>query len=334
MNAKDTILQALRRGPEADARSHPVRREEIPVNSREGMIFDIQRFSIHDGSGIRTLVFMKGCPLDCLWCCNPESQSTTPELMLFPSRCIGCGACREACQNQAVAPGGAGVLVTDRSLCRVCGRCVEVCPVEARALRGRVISVEEVLREVERDEIFYRTSGGGVTVSGGEPLLQAAFVAELLKACRCQGISTAIETCGHAPWEDFVLVLAHTDTVLFDIKHVDPIAHRRFTGVGNELILANLGRVVRSGTHVVLRLPLVPGCTADADTVRAVATLARELGIAELHLLPYHRLGESKYQALGRSYLPQGLTPSSAEEMQGLKRIAEDGTGLTVRVGG
>jgi pyruvate formate lyase activating enzyme len=298
------------------------------------MIFDIQRFSIHDGAGIRTLVFMKGCPLQCLWCCNPESQLMAPELMLFPSRCIGCGACREACQNKAVTPNEAGALATQRSFCQTCGRCVEVCPVDARALRGRLISVEEVLREVERDQIFYRTSGGGVTISGGEPLLQAGFVAELLTACRRHGIDTAIETCGHAPWEDFALVLAHTDTVLFDIKHVDTIAHRRFTGVGNELILANLRRVVKSGARVVLRLALVPGCDADAETVRAIAALARELGIAELHLLPYHRLGESKYEALGRSYPLQGLTPPSAEEIQGLKRIAEDGTGLTVRVGG
>lgn len=301
---------------------------------RGGTIFDIQRFSLHDGAGIRTLVFMKGCPLHCCWCCNPESQSTVPELMLFPSRCIDCGSCREACPNAAVAPDQAGVLVTERSRCQVCGRCVEACPADARALRGRSVSVEEVLREVERDQVFYRTSGGGVTISGGEPLLQAAFVAQLLRACRRQGISTAIETCGHAPWEDFALVLVHTDSVLFDIKHVDTIAHRRLTGVGNELILANLCQVVESGAHVLLRLPLVPGCNADAGTVRAVASLARKLGISELHLLPYHRLGESKYQALGGSYLLDGLTPPSAEEVQDLKRIAEDGTGLVVRIGG
>jgi len=257
-----------------------------------------------------------------------------PELMLFPSRCIGCGSCREACQNEAVAPNEPGAFVTKRSLCQTCGRCVEVCPVGARALRGRFTSVDEVLREVERDQIFYRTSGGGVTISGGEPLAQAAFVAELLRSCRCHGIDTAIETCGHAPWEDLALVLAYTDTVLFDVKHVDTIAHHRFTGVGNELILANLRRVVKSGARVVLRLPLVPGWNADADTVRAIATLARDLGIADLHLLPYHRLGESKYQTLGRSYLLQGLTPPSAEEIQGLKRIAEDGGGLSVSVGG
>ena len=187
------------------------------------MIFDIQRFSIHDGSGIRTLVFMKGCRLQCLWCCNPESQTTTPELLLFPSRCIGCGSCREACQHMAVTAGEGGASATDRTLCRVCGRCAEACPTGARDMRGRLASVEDVLRVVERDRVFYRTSGGGVTISGGEPLLQAAFVAELLKACRRHGIDTAIETCGQAPWEDFALVLAHTDTVLFDIKHVDSI---------------------------------------------------------------------------------------------------------------
>jgi pyruvate formate lyase activating enzyme len=304
------------------------------VTNPQGMIFDIQRYSIHDGSGIRTLVFMKGCPLDCLWCCNPESQSTTPELALFPSRCIGCGSCLEACQGKAVRPDKAGGFTTERSFCHTCGRCVEVCPAVARALHGRLASVEEVLCEVKRDQIFYRTSGGGVTVSGGEPLLQAVFVAALLKACRREGIDTAIETCGHGSWEDFALVLAYTDSVLFDIKHVDTIAHRRLTGVGNELILANLRRVVECGARVVLRLPIVPGCNADPDSVRAVAALARGLGVVELHLLPYHRLGESKYQALGRSCPLGGLAPPSAEEINRLKRISEDGDGLAVRVGG
>ena len=304
------------------------------ADTPQGTIFDIQRFSIHDGAGIRTLVFMKGCPLDCLWCCNPESQSTRPELLLFPTRCIGCGSCREACQHDAVSPGEAGIFSTNHPACEICGRCVETCPAGARALSGRLASVAEVLREVERDQIFYRTSGGGVTVSGGEPLFQAGFVAELLKACRRQGIDTAIETCGHAAWEDFACVLAHTDSVLFDLKHMDPIAHRRFTGVGNELILANLRRAVEGGARVVLRLPLVPGYNTDADTVRAVAALARELSIAELHLLPYHRLGESKYEASGRTYPLHDLAPPSAEQIQALKRTSEDGTELTVRVGG
>lgn len=312
----------------------PAGPEEIAVGSREGMIFDIQRFSIHDGSGIRTLVFMKGCPLQCVWCCNPESQLPTPDLMLFPSRCIACATCREVCEHQAVMPQAAGGFATERSRCRTCGRCVEACPTEARALRGRLISVEEVLREVEKDGIVHRTSGGGVTISGGEPLLQAAFVADLLKACCREGINTAIETCGHAPWEDFALVLAQTDTVLFDIKHVDPITHRRFTGAGNELILANLRRAVKGGARVVLRLPLVSGCNAEPGTVRAVASLARELGIPDLHLLPYHRLGDSKYQALGRRCVSNGLTPPSADEIECLKRVAEEGTGLLVRVEG
>ena len=307
---------------------------KISVNEPQGLIFDIQRFSIHDGSGIRTLVFLKGCPLRCDWCCNPESQSPTPELALYLARCIGCGACHEACPNRAVSRDGAGGFPTERTLCEICGRCVEACPAEARVLRGRRASVEEVLREVERDDLFYRRSGGGVTVSGGEPLLQAAFVAELLRACRQRGIGTAVETCGHAPWEDFARVLAHTDTVLFDIKHADPVAHRRFTGVGNELILANLRRAVESGIRVVLRLPLVPGVNADAGTVRSIATLARELGIDELHLLPFHRLGESKYQALGLSNPLEHLTPPSTEEMEMLKRVAEEGGTLSVSIGG
>jgi len=304
------------------------------MNGRKGLIFDIQRFSIHDGSGIRTLVFMKGCRLQCLWCCNPESQLVTPEVMRFPSRCIGCGSCREACPHTAITSDPAGAFAIDRSRCQVCGRCVEACPTRARVMCGQWLSVGEVLDEVRRDEIVYRVSGGGVTISGGEPLLQAAFVADLLNACRRESFNTAVETCGYAPWENFALVLDQTDSLLFDIKHVDPVAHRRFTGVDVEPVLANLRQALRRGTQVVLRLPLVSGCNADISSVRAVASLARELGIAELHLLPFHRLGESKYPALGRIAPASNLRPPSMEELHDLKQAAEDGTGLTVRVGG
>jgi pyruvate formate lyase activating enzyme len=201
-------------------------------------------------------------------------------------------------------------------------------------LIGNTVSVDEVLREVNKDQVFYRTSGGGVTISGGEPLAQAAFVRELLQACRRYGINTAIETCGHAPWEDFASVLAHTDNILFDIKHLDANVHSRLTGVSNKLILENLRRAVASGMSVILRMPLVKGCTADAETVRGVAALAVELGIAELHLLPYHRLGESKYRALRREYPLQGVEPLADEEIKHLQEIAEDGTGLLISVGG
>jgi pyruvate formate lyase activating enzyme len=299
-----------------------------------GVIFDIQRYSIHDGGGIRTLVFFKGCPLACVWCCNPESQSPVPELTVNAARCIRCGLCAAACPANAIPDAEAATVVPDRVRCTTCGACVEVCPTAGRTLRGRAVTVENLLREIERDTIVYRASGGGVTVSGGEPLLQSAFAAELLRTCRERGIHTAMETCGHASWVDFAQVLRYTDTVLFDIKHVDNEAHRRVTGVGNAVILANLRRAAASGAQIIVRMPLIPGCTADASTVRAVADLARELRIPELHLLPYHGLGEAKYQAMGKRYPVPGAPQLTAEQIHELKAIAEATGGVVVRVGG
>lgn len=307
---------------------------EAPTDPRTGIIFDVQRYSIHDGAGIRTLVFLKGCPLRCWWCCNPESQSPATELAVNPVRCIRCGLCADACPADAIPFAEEGTVSPDRARCTTCGACVDVCPMAGRTLHGRVVTVDGLLREVERDRIFYRASGGGVTVSGGEPLLQAAFVADFLRACRERGIDTAIETCGHVPWEDFARVLAHTDTVLFDIKQVDAAAHRRLTGVDNGLILANLRRAAECGARIIVRMPLIPKCNADPDTIRAVADLARGLAIAELHLLPYHGLGEAKYHALGKRYLLPPFDPIPAERIQEFKSIAEASGGLSVRLGG
>ena len=307
---------------------------DIRSESRTGVVFDVQRFSIHDGAGIRTLVFVKGCSLRCVWCCNPESQTPATELTVSPARCIRCGLCVEACPHLAMAFNPNGNCAPDRSRCQICGMCVDACPSGACALRGRAVTVDELLREVERDMLFYRASGGGVTVSGGEPLLQAAFVAEFLAACRQQGIHTAIETCGYAPWEDFAQVLAYTDLTLFDVKHPDAEAHRRLTGVGNEVIMANLRRAAATHARIILRMPLIPEYNADADTVRAVARLARTLGISELHLIPYHGLGEAKYRSLGREYALADLQLMAPEQIEALKHAALENGGITVRIGG
>jgi pyruvate formate lyase activating enzyme len=297
-----------------------------------GLVFDIQRFSLHDGSGIRTLVFLKGCPLRCPWCCNPESQLRVPELLRFPSRCIGCGACRGSCPQDAAAPDASSPV--DRTRCLACGSCADSCPTGAREVRGRWMRVAEVLREAERDRLVYRATGGGVTVSGGEPLQQPGFVAELLQACRSRGLHAVLETCGHAPWEDCQAVFAHADTVLFDVKHLDPVAHQRATGVGNEQILGNLRSAAESGVPLVMRMPLIPGFNAEAPVVREVAALARDLGILDLHLLPYHALGEAKHAALGRRPPLPGLGTPSAETLRRLVRAAESAGPLRIRVGG
>jgi pyruvate formate lyase activating enzyme len=226
----------------------------------------------------------------------------------------------------------AGGVATDRRLCRVCGTCADVCLGEARALLGRQVSVAVVLGVVVGGGARLAEARAGLTVSGGEPLLQASFVAELLAAGKRRGMDTAVETCGLAPWEDFRRVLPHANTVFFDVKHTDSHVHRRLTGAGNDLILANLHRVAASGVRVIARAPLVPGCNADPQSIQSIARLVRYLGIPELHLLPYHRQGEAKYRALGRGYPLDGAVPLSDDVVDRLREVAEDVGGLRVVV--
>lgn len=250
-----------------------------------GRIFDIQRFSIHDGPGIRTAVFFKGCPLCCAWCHNPESQSPRPQLLFYAHKCTGCGRCADVCPN------------THTPACTGCGRCVDVCRSGAREISGYEITPEEALRTVLRDRAFYETSGGGMTLTGGEPLAQPDFARELLRLCREQGVNTAVETGGFAPWEALEGLLPLLDHVYYDIKGIDPALHRRNTGVSNEVILANAGRLKQSGANVVFRMPYVPGFNdGELAAVRAFTE-----GFP-LQLMPYHATGAGKYAALGRDY--------------------------------
>lgn len=298
------------------------------------IIYDIQRFSIHDGPGIRTLIFFKGCPLRCQWCSNPESQICKPQMAFFSNRCIGCFRCVEVCLYGATRLTDGVHLEYNRQRCKECGACVDTCYVNARVLIGRGMTVEAVMAEIRKDSVFYRTSGGGVTLGGGEATMWPAFANKLLAACKTEGIHTAVETCGHAPWSHIECLLDDLDLVLFDIKHLKPEVHKRYTGVNNKLILENLKRLARESIPIVIRIPVIPDVNSDPKNIREIAAYVRDKGIAgKIELLPYHRLGEEKYTRLGRSYSLPRLEPPDEEEMEALATAVRS-EGLVCQVGG
>jgi pyruvate formate lyase activating enzyme len=301
----------------------------------KGIVFNIQHYSIHDGPGIRTTVFLKGCPLRCLWCQNPESQDLKPVIFFNAEKCTGCGMCREACPEAAIRIID-GRSATDRTLCKGTGKCAEICPNEARSLMGRYMSGAEVFDDVNADAIFYQNSGGGVTLSGGDPIAQPAFATDILKRCRDAGIHTAIETCGFAKWDILKAILEYTDLVLYDIKHMDPAKHKQYTAASNNLILDNAGKI-RSELNLPMlaRLPIIPGYNDSLENLSAAARfIANELGKeVHVHLLPYHRLGETKYERLEKPAGGVHIEPPGEGHMEKLKKIFES-FGLTVFIGG
>jgi len=300
---------------------------------QNGLVFNIQKYSVHDGPGIRTTVFLKGCPLQCPWCHNPEGRSHHREIVVLESRCIGCGQCRLACRYGTVVP-GAGPLPARTEQCALCGACVEACPTSARQIVGQKLSVSQVLEAVLQDQIFYEESGGGVTFSGGEPLSQPEFLRALLAACRDRGIHTTVDTCGLAQPDDVLAVAALTDLFLYDLKFMDDAKHRRYAGVSNALILENLKALGRAQSRIWLRVPVIPGINdAPADLQAAARFAATVSGVQQVHLLPFHRTGLPKARRLGQDNGLAGVQPPSDEAMSRAVDIFAN-AGLAVKTGG
>jgi len=294
----------------------------------KGLIFNVQKFSLHDGPGIRTIVFLKGCPLACMWCSNPEGRSPSVELIHSCDRCIGtdeCDRCIAVCPQQALSANGDGKVTVDRNRCDDCGECAYVCPSEALEVSGDWLGVNDVLRIVEEDDAFYARSGGGLTLSGGEPLAQGAFVYELLRAARDRGIDTAIETSGLCNWKTMKQVAPLANRIFFDIKCLDAKKHETVTGVPNGKILDNFRklRAELPEVDVVVRTPVIPGVNDSEEDIQSIAEFVSDAGGASAYeLLPYHGFGEPKYAKIDKHYRLSHLQPPSAERLQQLQQVA------------
>ena len=293
----------------------------------KGTVFNIQRYSVDDGPGIRTLVFMKGCPLRCLWCSNPEGQRIEPSLLYVERLCINCRKCTIVCPSGAVEDSSKG-LKWNRARCIECFRCVSVCPSEARQVCGDSFTVEQLMAEVEKDRAYYRRSGGGVTLGGGDPLLQSGFCAAFLEEAKKRNLHTAVETCGYAKWEALQAVMRHADLMFMDIKHMDPAQHKKLTGKSNQLILNNIKKASKAideiWQEIIIRIPVIPTLNDSESNIESTAEFVKRLGtIKKIELLPYHNMGQIKYLRTKwtKSYPLSGLKRSSDDAMQKLKDI-------------
>jgi pyruvate formate lyase activating enzyme len=287
------------------------------------LITNIQGYSIHDGPGIRTVVFLKGCGLECIWCSNPECIFPYPEIGFFKNLCTKCGQCASVCPNQAISAKVGQLPVTNREICCGCGACSAVCVQEARVLYGKAMKVDEVFESIKADQLFYQASGGGITVSGGEPLLQPKFVSELLRKCKEAGIHTCVETSGYAPDSALRQVLPFTDYMLFDLKLLNSDLHRCYTGKPNELILNNAKIVTSSGLEVLFRMPLIPGINDDPQNIKETADFLHSLGgkTIGIQLMPYHELGKGKYESLDKLYRLAGLSTLEPEQVETVQKM-------------
>jgi pyruvate formate lyase activating enzyme len=301
----------------------------VEAESEKGLVFNIQRFSVNDGPGIRTTVFLKGCPLRCLWCSNPESQEGYPEIMVISRDCIRCHECVEICPTGAVCSGEEGVWI-DRDTCDLCMKCVHNCPSGALRIVGEHMDIHGIVKEVKKDGLFYRNSGGGVTVSGGEPLAQWEFVRNLLAEMKREGLHTVLDTSGYAPWGVVAEVIAYADLVLYDVKCIDPVKHEAMVGQHNKLILTNAEKVA-SRVATWLRIPVIPGLNdAEAD-IEDIARFASEIPFEKVSILGYHRFGEHKYEGLGRKCPSSGVSQPEESYLKTLRdTFAQSGLNATI----
>lgn len=284
------------------------------------MIFNVQKCSIHDGEGLRTLVFFKGCPLRCPWCANPESQSFLTEIMESPAKCIGCGMCFERCGQNAIESTGH----IDRRLCPInCTQCADICYAEAKKTIGEEYEIERLLKEIKKDVPFYNIYGGGVTFSGGEPFMQGEYLTKIAKECKKNKINVAVESCGFGKYESFESALPYIDSIFMDIKIFDDKRHEEVTNYGNKEILANIKRISEYGIPMTIRTPIVPGYTDSKENITQIAEYIRELpSVKDYELLVYHNLGASKYASLGRKYELTDVIPPADEQMRELTKTA------------
>ncbi len=298
-----------------------------------GLIFDIKRYAIHDGPGIRTTVFFKGCPLNCPWCHNPEGQDSKPELSFNKTRCLeGCSECIKICPQNALSRVDHHISI-DREKCDLCGECAPVCPTQALEIIGRKLSAEEVMEEIEKDRVFYEESGGGVTFSGGEPLAQLEFLNSVLDKCRKKGIHTVLDTCGYVSFDELAKIADKIDLFLYDFKLIDDKKHKEATGVSNKLILDNLKKLSVKGRKIVVRIPIIEGVNDDNENITETAKFIASLpGIKEISLLPYHKGGRQKYTRLSKDSKMDKTPATSREKVNRIKKWLEH-FGFQVRIG-
>jgi len=297
-------------------------------------VFDIQKFSVHDGPGIRTLIFLKGCPLRCLWCSNPEGQSSLPELVFYPERCKRLNRCLEVCPTHAISVKENSLLL-NKDLCNLCGKCVDACYAGAWKIFGQVVDVDYVIKEIEKDVLFYRNSGGGVTFGGGEPLLWPDFINEVSQECKRKGIPVAVETCGHVPWRNFEKVLDVLDLIMYDIKHMDSVVHKKLCGAPNDLILQNIKFLSKQKVDLIIRVPIITNINDSKHNIHETARFVASLNgsVKRVEILPYHKFGVKKYERLGRKYELTDVEIPEQEYMEEIKREMEV-NGLSVKIGG